>query len=112
MPPRSDARWAWFVKARTSNCTAERKSAAAEIALHDDTTEDPLGWLALIRWDLVDELESALRSHSGGATITHLKNELQKLGDQLKKSDWMPPPPRNGQSTMSPFQLYREMAQQ
>ncbi|MHB8688969.1 MAG: ATP-binding protein [Candidatus Dormibacteria bacterium] len=55
-------------------------------ALASNTT-DNLGWLALLRYDQLDELSDMLR-RSGGSDLTALRKALQTVGVQLANSDW------------------------
>ena len=77
--------------ALTAECAGGLTRESVENALHHPANENKLGWFALMRFDQLSELKAALRAHVGGATAPDLTAELSRMGDQLSRSDWMPP---------------------
>lgn len=109
LPPAFDLKKTMLEGLLTPEASIELTRDAVENALHDPN-KDQLGWFALIRYDLVNELKAALKSYPSGATMTQLRAELGRIGDQLSKTDWMPPPVKDKEPEKTPYQLYCDLA--
>lgn len=90
LPPSFGRKKEMIGETLTDECARGLTRESVEKSLHDQGNDPHLGWFALMRFDQLGELKAALRAHPGGATDPVLRTELDRMGDQLSKSDWMP----------------------
>jgi hypothetical protein len=111
VPPPSFARKLEHIRPNlTAAALANLTSGAVESALRSAKT-DNLGWLALLRYDQLDELAEMLRK-SGGSNFNELKEALRLIGDQLANSDWHVRPAKgaSGSRAVRAFTRFRNLS--
>lgn len=109
LPPAFERKKAKLSGALSPECEVELTREAVEAALQSQTY-DQFGWFALMRYDQLLQLRVALATYEGGAKTEDLRRELLIIGEELRSSDWMPPPTKEGGDPKHPYENYRELA--